>query len=428
MNQEIISAISQLVKEKGIDKDYLFDAIEASLLTACKKNFGQTQNAKVILDRETGDVKVYAEKDVVEEVFDDGIEISLEDARRLNSSYDIDDVVDVEVTPRNFGRIAAQTAKQVVVQKIREAEREIVYSTFSQKEKDIMVGIIQRRERKNVMIDLGSVEGILTPNEQVPHEDYSFNKRINVYVLEVRKTTKGPQIFVSRTHPELIKRLFEREVPEIYDGIVDVKSIAREAGSRTKIAVYSNERDVDAVGACVGQNGNRVNVIVNELQGEKIDIVLWDEDPRRFIAASLSPSKVLHVTVDEANKSARVIVPDYQLSLAIGKEGQNARLAAKLTGYRIDIKSEAQAAQLGIEWDENELFQDRPSVDADFIVENDFEEDVIEEYEGDDEQLADELLEDDFFIEDEKEEEKESSDDIDSLVMDILMSSDNEDK
>ncbi|WP_105616036.1 transcription termination factor NusA [Vallitalea okinawensis] len=399
MNSEIVNAIEQLEKEKGIDKDYLFDAIETSLVTACKKNFGSTQNAKVIMDRETGDVRVFAEKYVVDEVFDDGTEISLEDARLVNIDYELDDVVDVEVTPRNFGRIAAQTAKQVVVQKIREAEREIVYTNFSRKEKDIMIGIIQRRERKNVMIDLGSVEGTLTPNEQVPNEEYSFNKRLNVYILEVRKTTKGPQIFVSRTHPELIKRLFEREVPEIHDGIVEIKSISREAGSRTKIAVYSNEYDVDAVGACVGQNGNRVNVIVNELQGEKIDIVLWNEDPRRFIAASLSPSKVIHVSVDEENKSARVIVPDYQLSLAIGKEGQNARLAAKLTGYRIDIKSESQAMSLGIQWDEEAGLEE--GLEEVFEPENTKNE--VEVNDEDNDQNFD--------------------DDIDSLVMDILMTS-----
>lgn len=433
MNAEIINAIEQLEKEKGIDKDYLFDAIETSLVTACKKNFGTSQNIKVIMDRNNGDVKVYAEKTVVEEVFDDAIEIALEDARTINTNYDFDDVVDIEVTPRNFGRIAAQTAKQVVVQKIREAEREIVYSNFIRKEKDIMVGIIQRKERKNIMIDLGSVEGTLAPNEQVPTEDYFFNKRLNVYVLEVKKTTKGPQIYVSRTHPELIKRLFEREVPEIHDGIVEIKSIAREAGSRTKIAVYSNERDVDAVGACVGQNGNRVNVIVNELQGEKIDIVIWNEDPKRFIAASLSPSKVMHVSVDEEAKSARVIVPDYQLSLAIGKEGQNARLAAKLTGYRIDIKSESQANDLNIVWDQDEDSNEDPR-ELEIIEDTEEQElkEAYEEFEMEDQHEeemdqideADEANEpDEAEAAQKKEDPKESTfeSDIDSLVMDILM-------
>lgn len=400
MNAEIINAIEQLEKEKGIDKDYLFDAIETSLVTACKKNFGANQGAKVVMNRDNGDVKVYSEKLVVDEIFDEGTEISLEEARLINPEYELDDVVDVEVTPRNFGRIAAQTAKQVVVQKIREAERDIVYNNFIRKERDIMVGIVQRRERKNVMIDLGSVEGILAPNEQVATEDYSFNKRLNVYVLEVKKTTKGPQIYVSRTHPELIKRLFEREVPEIYDGIVEIKSVAREAGSRTKIAVCSNEWDVDAVGACVGQNGNRVNVIVSELQGEKIDIVIWNEDPRKFIAAALSPSKVIHVSVDEETKSARVIVPDYQLSLAIGKEGQNARLAAKLTGFRIDIKSESQAIEQGITWSEDEIIREEDLYPE---VQPPAEEEVVE-----------------------AEGEPSVESEIDDLVMDILMTSDEE--
>lgn len=342
MNAEFIQALEQIEKEKGIEKDILFEAIETSLVTACKKNFGTAQNIKVIIDRENGNVSVYAKKEVVEEPLDKNLTISLEDARVMNVHYELGDIVDVEVTPKNFGRIAAQTAKQVVVQKIREAEREIIFNQYRSKEKDIVTGIVQRKERKNVMINLGRTEATLAPNEQIPFERYEFNDRIKIYVLEVKHTSKGPQILVSRTHPELIKRLFEQEVPEIHDGIVEIKSIAREPGSRAKIAVYSNDVDVDAVGACVGQNGARVNVVVNELQGEKIDIILWDEDPRKYIAASLSPSKVIEVVMDEEDKSARVVVPDYQLSLAIGKEGQNARLAAKLTGYRIDIKSESQ--------------------------------------------------------------------------------------
>lgn len=442
MNAEIINAIEQLEKEKGIDKDYLFDAIETSLVTACKKNFGSNQGAKVIMNRVNGDVKVFSEKLVVDEVFDEATEISLEEARELNPEYEIDDVVDVEVTPRNFGRIAAQTAKQVVVQKIREAERDIVYNNFIRKERDIMVGIIQRQERKNVMIDLGSVEGTLVPNEQVPTEEYSFNKRINVYVLEVKKTTKGPQIYVSRTHPELIKRLFEREVPEIHDGIVEIKSVAREAGSRTKIAVYSNEWDVDAVGACVGQNGNRVNVIVNELQGEKIDIVIWNDDPRKFIAAALSPSKVIHVAVDEETKSARVIVPDYQLSLAIGKEGQNARLAAKLTGFRIDIKSESQAVEQGITWDETEEIneddlypevkprEEAPAANAEesFDIEEGF--DLEEDLDfGEEVELKEEIVDnEEAYTEELVEDTTEAEADIDDFVMDILSSTEEEAK
>ncbi|HHW67396.1 MAG: transcription termination/antitermination protein NusA [Epulopiscium sp.] len=354
MNAEFIGALEQLAKEKGIDKELLIEAIETSLVSACKKNFGTSQNIKVIIDRENGDVSVYAQKAVVEEVENDALEISLEDARKIKVTYEVGDIVDIEVTPKNFGRIAAQTAKQVVVQRIREAEREIIYNQYITKEKDIITGIIQRKERKNVIINLGKTEAILPPNEQIPGEEYNFNSRIKVYVLEVKQTTKGPQINVSRTHPELVKRLFEQEVPEVYEGIVEIKSISREAGSRTKMAVYSKDPEVDPVGACVGQNGQRVNVIVNELRGEKIDIIQWSEDPKEYIAAALSPSKVLEVSVNEEDKSAKVIVPDYQLSLAIGKEGQNARLAAKLTGWRIDIKSESQAKKIGFNEDKKE--------------------------------------------------------------------------
>ena len=342
---EFINALNQIEKEKGIDKEVIFEAIETSLVSACKKNFGTSQNIKVVINRETGDVACYAQKEVVEEVEDDMLQISLEDARNINPYFIIGDIIDIEVTPKNFGRISAQTAKQVVVQKFREAEREILYNQYITKEKDIMTGIVQRRERKNVIVQLGKIDAILTPNEQIPTEEYNFMDRIKVYVLEVKQSTKGPQIYVSRTHPELVKRLFEQEVPEVYDGTVEIKSIAREAGSRTKIAVYTKDKNVDALGACVGQNGYRVNVIVNELQGEKIDVINWSEDPKEFIAAALSPSKVLAVAINEQDQSAKIVVPDHQLSLAIGKEGQNARLSAKLTGWRIDIKSETQARE-----------------------------------------------------------------------------------
>lgn len=348
MNSEFIGAIEQLAKEKGIDKDLLFEALETSLVSACKKNFGTSQNVKVSIDRQNGEVAVYAQKTVTEEVENEALEISLDDARKINANYELEDIIDIEVTPKNFGRIAAQTAKQVVVQRIREAEREIIFNHYITKEKDIITGIIQRKERKNVMINLGKAEAILPPNEQILGEEYNFNSRIKVYILEVKQTTKGPQIYVSRTHPELVKRLFEQEVPEVYEGIVEIKSISREAGSRTKMAVYSNDPEVDPVGACVGQNGQRVNVIVNELRGEKIDIIQWNDNPEEFIAASLSPSKVIQVLIHEEEKNASVVVPDYQLSLAIGKEGQNARLAAKLTGWKIDIKSESQARKAGI--------------------------------------------------------------------------------
>ncbi len=346
-NLELVDALNQVAKEKGIDKEVIFEAIETALVSACKKNFGAASNIKVEIDRETAKVDVYALKTVVEEVSDDSLEISLDDARILdishNVSHNVGDVVNIVVTPKNFGRISAQTAKQVVVQKFREAERDIMFNEYVSKEKQIVTGIVQRKERKNVIIAMGKIDAVLPQNEQIPKEEYAFQDRIKVYVVEVKKTSKGPLINVSRTHPELVRKLFEQEVPEVYDKIVEIKSISREAGSRTKIAVYSNNKDVDPVGACVGQNGYRVNIIVSELNGEKIDVVNYNEDPKIFIAEALSPCKVLAVTVNNETQSAKIVVPDHQLSLAIGKEGQNARLAAKLTGYRIDIKSESQA-------------------------------------------------------------------------------------
>ena len=344
---EFMQALNEIVKEKGIDKEVIFEAIESSLVSACKKNFGTSQNIKVVMDRETGNIDVYAQREVVEEVEDPQLQISLEEAHVLNPSYKLGDMVDFVVTPKNFGRISAQTAKQVVVQKFREAEREILYNQYITKEKEIVIGIVQRIEKKNVIVQIGKIDAILAPNEQIPGEQYKFMDRIKVYVVVVKQTTKGPQIYVSRTHPELVKRLFEQEFPEVFDGTVEIKSIAREAGSRTKIAVYSKDPNVDAVGACVGINGCRVNIIVSELGGEKIDIINWSEDPKEFIAAALSPSKVVAVAINPNEQSARIVVPDQQLSLAIGKEGQNARLSAKLTGWRIDIKSESQAYETG---------------------------------------------------------------------------------
>lgn len=345
MNAEFIEALNQIEKEKGISKDILIEAIENSLITACKNNFGTSSNIKVIIDRENGDVSVYAEKVVVESVENSQLEISLEDARKIKETYNLEDIVNQEITPKNFGRIAAQKAKQVVVQKIREAERDVLFNQYAAKEKDVVTGIVQREVKNNVVVNLGKIDAIMTEKEQVPGEAYLPNKRIKVYIIEVKESTKGPKVYVSRTHPDLIKRLFENEVPEVHDGIVEIKSISREAGSRTKIAVYSNNPNIDPVGSCVGHNGARVGIIVQELKGEKIDIIPWSEDPAEFISASLSPSKVVKVQVNVLEKSAKVIVPDYQLSLAIGKEGQNARLAAKLTGYRIDIKSETQAKE-----------------------------------------------------------------------------------
>ncbi|HHV98130.1 MAG TPA: transcription termination/antitermination protein NusA [Clostridiaceae bacterium] len=342
MSAELIHALEQLEKEKGINKEVLIEAIEAALISAYKRNFGSTQNVKIYIDRLSGDVKVFAMKKVTEKPTNDLLEISLEEARKIDAKYDVDDMVEIEVTPRKFGRIAAQTAKQVVVQRIREAERGIIFEEFYNKEGDIVTGIIQRTEKKNVIIDLGKTEAILPPSEQTPGEVYNFNDRIKTYIIEVKKTTKGPIINVSRTHPGLVKRLFELEVPEIHDGTVEIKNIAREPGSRTKIAVFSKDPDVDPVGACVGQKGTRVQAIVDELRGEKIDIIRWSSNAEEFISSSLSPAKVVRVDIDESSKSAKVTVPDYQLSLAIGKEGQNARLAAKLTGWKIDIKSESQ--------------------------------------------------------------------------------------
>ena len=351
---EFINALKQIKKEKGIDEEVIFEAIESSLVSACKKNFGTSQNIKVEIDRESGEVAVYAQKDVVEEVEDPMLQISLEDAQKIDHKYKVGDVYNEVVTPQNFGRISAQTAKQVVVQKFREAERDILYHQYITKEKEVVTAIVQRVEKKNVVVQMGKMDAYLTANEQIPGEKYAFGDRIKVYVVEVRQANKGPQIYVSRTHPELVKRLFEQEVPEVFEGVVEIKSIAREAGSRTKIAVYSKDPNVDAVGACVGPNGSRVNVLVNELNGEKIDIVSWSEDPKEFIAAALSPSKVLAVKLDEETQSARIVVPDHQLSLAIGKEGQNARLSAKLTGWRIDIKSETQAEQTGFLADDDD--------------------------------------------------------------------------
>lgn len=346
MNLEFIDALEDLEKEKGVSKEILIETIEAALVSAYKRNFGSSQNVRTEIDRINGDVKVYSQKKIVEEVENDFLEISLEEARSsFGINYEIDDVVEFEVTPRNFGRIAAQTAKQVVVQRIREAEREVIYGEFINRESEIVTGVVARVSKGLVYVSLGKIEGIINQSEQTLGEEYEIGQRIKTYILEVKKTTKGPQILLSRSHPGLVKRLFELEVPEIYDGVVQIKSIAREAGSRTKIAVHSVDENIDPIGACVGPKGSRVKNVVDELKGEKIDIIKYSQDPGEFISTSLSPSKVVSVEVDEKEKSAKVIVPDYQLSLAIGKEGQNARLAAKLTNWKIDIKSESQARE-----------------------------------------------------------------------------------
>lgn len=355
MNAEFLSALKDLGREKGIDEEIILEAIETALISAYKKNFGFLQNVRVNVDRESGEVKVFARKEVVEEVFNDRSEISLKEAQKIHPNYVLGDIIETEVIPKDFGRIAAQTAKQVVVQRIREEERGMIYDEFSNRESDIVTGTIQRIENKNYLIDLGKIEAILAPTEQIAGEEYAIFDRIKTYIVEVKKSAKGPQIMVSRTHPGLLKRLFELEVPEIQDGIVEIKSVAREAGARSKIAVYSNDETVDCVGACVGPKGARVQAIVTELRGEKIDIVNWSKDAAEYIASALSPAKVVDVQVMETEKKAAVIVPDYQLSLAIGKEGQNARLAAKLTGWKIDIKSESQAKEAGIVYEKREF-------------------------------------------------------------------------
>lgn len=348
MSSDLLDALTALEKQKGISRDVLVEAIEAALVTAYKRNFNQAQNVRVDLNLDKGTMKVYSRKDVVEEVQDERLQISLEDAHKINPSYELEDVVEEEVTPRDFGRVAAQTAKQVVTQRVREAERGIIYEEFVDREDDIVNGIVERLDARNLYVGLGKVEAVLPVGEQIPTETYKPHDRIKVYITKVERTSRGPQVFVSRTHPGLLRRLFEAEVPEIFEGIVDIKSIAREAGDRSKISVHSNNDAVDPVGSCVGARGARVQSISNELNGEKIDIVEWSEDPAIFVANALSPSKVIDVQVNEEDRSTTVVVPDYQLSLAIGKRGQNARLAAKMTGWKIDIKSETDARELGI--------------------------------------------------------------------------------
>ena len=365
-NNELLEALNILEQEKNISKDTLLEAIENSLVTACKNHFGSSDNVKVSIDPETCEFHVFQEKTVVETVEDPVEQISLVNAKMINSKYEIGDVVNIEVQSKEFGRIATQNAKNVILQKIREEERKVLYDQYYSMEKDVVTGVVQRYVGRNVSINLGSVDAILTENEQVKGEVFQPTERIKVYILEVKATSKGPKVLVSRTHPELVKRLFESEVAEVREGIVEIKAIAREAGSRTKIAVWSNDPDVDPVGACVGMNGARVNAIVGELRGEKIDIITWNENPAMMIENALSPAKVISVIADAEEKSAKVVVPDYQLSLAIGKEGQNARLAARLTGFKIDIKSETQARESG-----------------DFLdYENDYEEDEYYDEDG----------------------------------------------
>lgn len=358
MNEQLLQAVEVLVKAKKVPESVVFNALESVLLTAYKRETGSNANTSVSIDRTTGDYHIYAEKNVVETVDPDAenaaSQISVADAKKINPVYEAGDILQIEVTPKNFGRMAAQTAKQVMIQKLREAERGVIYDEFSGREGDVITGTVKWSESRTIFVDLGRVEGVLPFTEQAEGEVFHPNDKIKCYVKEVRKTTKGPEIILSRTHPGLLKRLFELEVPEIYSGTVEIKSVVREAGSRSKIAVYAMDPTVDPVGACVGPKGQRVQNIVNELNGEKIDIVRWDEDPAIYIANALSPAKVVSVSVAEEEKASLVVVEDYQLSLAIGKAGQNARLAAKLTGWKIDIKSETQAAEEGFGAEEEE--------------------------------------------------------------------------
>ncbi len=346
MNKKFFDALEDLSIEKGINKDYILEAIEQALVTAYKRNFNSQENVKIVIDESHYTINVYSMREVVKECQDPTIEINLADAKKYSKRAKVGDIVEVEVTPKDFGRIAAQTAKQVIVQKLREAEREIVYSEFSDRQGEIVSGIIQKSEKNIVIVDLGKLEGIMTANEQVPGEVYNVNDRIKAYVLEVAKNNRGvPQMLISRTHPGFVRRLLELEIPEIYEGLIEIKNIVREAGSRTKIAVYSKDPNIDPVGSCVGSRGTRIQNVLNELKNEKVDVVEWSEDPVQYIASSLSPATVLAVDIDEENMSSKVVVPDNQLSLAIGKDGQNARLSARLTGWKIDIKSETQIKQ-----------------------------------------------------------------------------------
>lgn len=375
MKNELLEALTILEQEKNISKDTLIEAIENSLVTACKNHFGKSDNVRVDMDPETCEYHVYQAKTVVEEVEDPVMEVSLPSAKMIDSRYELGDTVNFEIKSQEFGRIATQNAKNVILQKIREEERKVLFSEFYSKEKDIVTGIVQRNIGRNVSINLGKVDAILTENEQVRGEVFKPTERIKLYILEVKSTPRGPKILVSRTHPELVKRLFESEVTEVKDGIVEIKSIAREAGSRTKIAVWSNDPDVDAVGACVGMNGARVNAIVSELRGEKIDIINWNDNPAMLIENALSPAKVISVIADAEEKSAKVVVPDYQLSLAIGKEGQNARLAARLTGFKIDIKSETQAREAGDFMDYENDYEDEEYYDDEYYEDDGYYED-----------------------------------------------------
>ena len=346
-NKELILALEELEKEKGMDKEYLLEAIETALVTAYKRNFDSLENVKVEMDRQTGATHLYAIKKVVEKVEDSETEIELKEAQKINPDYNVDDEINIEIVPRDFGRIAAQTAKQVIIQKLREAEREIVYNEFEERKGEIVSGLIQKADGNIVVMDLGKLEGVMPKKEQIPTETYRVNDKIKGYIVKVEKGQKGaPQVMVSRSHPDFVRKLLEFEIPEIYEGVIEIKSVSRDPGYRSKVAVYSPDPNIDPVGSCVGQKGVRIQNVINELNGEKIDVIEWNEDPSIYIAASLLPAQILAVDIKPENKFAQVIVPDDQLSLAIGKSGQNARLAARLTDWKIDIKSETQFREL----------------------------------------------------------------------------------
>jgi len=379
LSSELFQALTVLSEEKGIDKETLLDALEAALISAYKKNFRSASNVSVKFNEDEGTMKVYARKLVVEEVENELEEISLEDANQIDLAYEVEDIIEQEVTPKNFGRIAAQAAKQVVTQRVREAERDIIYEEYIDREEDVLTGIIQRVDENNVFVDIGKIEAKLSRMDQIDSEQYHVHDRIKVYVTKVANTGKGPQVTISRSHPGLLKRLFEMEVPEIFDGTVEIKSISREAGERSKISVYASNPEIDPVGSCVGPKGQRVQAVVNELNGEKIDIVKWSEDPIIYVSNALSPSEVIDVLVDEEENATTVIVPDDQLSLAIGKRGQNARLAAKLTGWKIDIKSESEATEAGILFGDNKeqgSKEDAAEEEVDFLITEDTQEEL----------------------------------------------------
>jgi N utilization substance protein A len=421
MNNELLEALTIIEQEKNISKATLLEAIENSLITACKNHFGKSDNVRVSIDPDTCEYHCFQDKTVVEEVTDPVLEISLPKAQMIDGKYEVGDIVPIEVMSKEFGRIATQNAKNVILQKIREEERKVIFDEYNSKEKDVVTGVVQRYVNKdinkNVSINLGKADALLTENEQIKGEVFKPTERVKVYILEVKPTSKGPKILVSRTHPELVKRLFESEVTEVREGIVEIKAISREAGSRTKIAVWSNDPDVDPVGACVGMNGARVNAIVNELRGEKIDIITWDENPAILIQNALSPAKVISVIADADEKSAKVVVPDYQLSLAIGKEGQNARLAARLTGFKIDIKSETQAREAGDFLDYENDYEDEE------YDEEEYSEDGYAEEEYSDEEYSDngEALESEP-----SDEEPTDGDDAEDAVSDEMASNEEE--